>query len=479
MTIAAIPRGLEWVNTAIAPSLGLHRGKVVLMVFFTGSSIHSRHLLGQLKAVQNRFDDGVVLIGFHCPKFEAEKSGPAVLKSLNRNFVRFPVANDKQFVAWRAFDIKAWPSIVVVDAAGNQVETLVGEDCVTKLESIVDQLLEDAMTQDLRSFSEVRTASRPEPRLPLSFPGGLAFNDRHLYVSDSGHNRILEVNKEGRVTRIFGSGNPGLWDGILGDAGFSNPQGLAILGQDLFVADMGNHCVRRIRLFTGEISTLAGNGELGYPQIGDVPDPLAVALNSPAGLVIHRDQLYMSLAGANQIWRYDLGKNRLMRFSGSGGYGLKDGDCDHAEFAQPVGLAAHRDRLLVADADNSAIRMVRVADGRVKTMVGRGTFQWGDADGIPDVAALQFVQTVATDGERASVWIGDSFNDKLKVLDLHEQAVKTLQLRYRFKFPSAMVVDGDQMWVACCHSHEVVSVNLATGRCVSMVFDGLNNQAVI
>ena len=137
---------------------------------------------------------------------------------------------------------------------------------------------------------------------------------------------MLECNLEGRVLRQFGSGNTGYWDGHSNDAGFSDPQGLVLLGDALFVADTGNHAVRRIRLLTGDVATVLGRGELGYdvPRSGVAGTELAV--NAPVGLAAGADRLYVAMAGQHQIWQIHLGEHRVDVLAGSGLADVVDGE---------------------------------------------------------------------------------------------------------------------------------------------------------
>ena len=77
----------------------------------------------------------------------------------------------------------------------------------------------------------------------------------------------------------------------------------------LYVADCGNHAVRRINLRTGDIDTLCGNGRRGAPD-GRVRSraPQDVMLDSPRAVAAVNDQLHIALTGDNQVWSYDLGK---------------------------------------------------------------------------------------------------------------------------------------------------------------------------
>src|SRR3546814_7038768 len=120
-----------------------------------------------------------------------------------------------------------------------------------------------------------------EPMLPLSFPVGIAVDANYLYLADSGHHRILECDHGGRVLRQFGSGGPGFIDGPMELSAFNRPQGICLQRDMLYVADTGNHSVRRIQLRSGDIDTICGAGRPGVPVEGVNTAPRAVALDPP------------------------------------------------------------------------------------------------------------------------------------------------------------------------------------------------------
>ena len=129
--------------------------------------------------------------------------------------------------------------------------------------------------------------------------------------------------------------------GKLGDAAFNGPQGMALIKDMLYVADRGNHCVRRIHMITGEVDTMAGSGVHGRPATQDYPEPRQVALNSPWALAAAGEKLLIAMAGQHQIWSLDLSRKRLNLYSGTGKIGRDDGDGLFATFAKPKTVVRH------------------------------------------------------------------------------------------------------------------------------------------
>src|SRR5262249_42557024 len=148
-----------------------------------------------------------------------------------------------------------------------------GEGRRAEADALIGRLLDEAAGKDQRVYETSVAQVRPEPRMPLQFPSKLMVYGNSLWIADSGRNRVLECSLEGRILRQFGSGNPGFLDAREKDATFNTPLGLARLGDVLYVADTGNHALRRVRLLTGEVETVAGTGAPGYDIPNESSDP--------------------------------------------------------------------------------------------------------------------------------------------------------------------------------------------------------------
>ncbi|HOX71394.1 MAG: thioredoxin-like domain-containing protein [Dokdonella sp.] len=455
------PAGLDWVNVSEAPMLSGLRGRVVLIWFWSYDNVHCWNLLPDLAYLESRYHDGLTVIGIHTPKYPHQHESGAVLKAVNRLQIRHPVANDKDFALWQHYAIDAWPSAVLIDAEGQIAAVVPGEGRRQDLVEQIGHLLDEAAERDLREYDAATPAARPEPRLPLLFPGKLLATDTLLYVADSGHHRVLECNHDGRILRQFGSADPGYWNGRNEECGFRDPQGLALRDDFLFVADRGNHAVRRIRLYGGDVETVLGTGEPGRlrPHAAIATE---TPIGNPTGLAVIADKLYVTSASQNQIWELDLGRGRVGMLAGTGKFELQDGLSLEASFAQPSGIAPSGLQLLVVDSASSAVRLVRLNDGRVTTLVGTGLYEFGDAPGTRETARLQNPLDIAMD-PRGIIFVADSYNGKIKALSLKSGAVRALNLNYRLVEPGGLSIAAGALWIANTNVHEVVRIDLSSG----------------
>jgi hypothetical protein len=449
---------LEWVN-APPQRLAEQKGRAVLLFFFHVGSAWSQTALEDMRLLQNSFSDGLTVLGVHSPKYDAERDPKCLLKALNRLFVRFPVAQDPDFITWQHFGVESWPTAVLIDTQGRVVEMVAGEPLREILHPLIERVLELAGESDTRVYETLSAVSRPEPRLPLAFPSGLAASERHLYVADTGHNRVLECTLDGRILRQFGSGSGGFIDGGSAEASFLAPRGLALWKDALYVADTGNHALRRISLLDGDVDTLAGTGRPGARLEGAMADPTHVALNAPWALATAFDKLYLSMAGWNQIWEYDLGRRALAPLAGSGALGLGDGEALNCHFAQPAGLALAQQTLFVADSASSSVRGIHLASTRVQTLMGVGLYDFGDVDGPLPQARLQYPLSIVLDPRAPQLWIADTYNCALKLLNPATRQVSTQNLGYRLHQPAALAVNRSSLFLANTDAHEVLRID--------------------
>ncbi len=456
------PSNLEWINLLAPLRMSQLRGKVCAIAFVNAGSAWSQQRLHDLAHLRSRHGERLHVVAVHVPRFEHERDARRVGKRLARQKFEFPIAHDPDWTLWQHYGIEAWPTVVLIDGEGRIRERIVGDGPIRELDARVSQLGGELVPRSLNP-DPIEMRRGGEPPLPLRFPTGLALSGNYVYVADSGHHRILECDQGGRVLRQFGSGGPGFIDGPMELAAFQRPQAICVQRDALYVADAGNHAVRRIELRSGDVDTICGAGRPGVPTEGLVRDPRMVALDQPRAITLAAGRMYIATAGDNRLWRFDLGNPEIRLLAGSGALAVADGAGAAASFAEPVALAAVQQVVYVCDGAGSAIRSVNARSGQVSTLVGQDTWNFGDADGARTEARLQQPQAIALDPDAPLLWIADSGNDSLRCLRLGGGELTTYALSQRLHAPSGLVAAGGAVWIADTDAHAVLRLDTRTG----------------
>jgi hypothetical protein len=445
-----------------------------------------------LRKLEERFPEELAVVGVHSAKFPAENHTFNVRQAVMRHDIRHPVVNDRDFLLWRAYATRAWPTLVIINPAGRVVGAHAGEFDADALGDLVEEII-----RDFDSRGEIRRKPIQHPlekwkqaETLLSFPGKVLADPEggRLFVADTDHHRVALFGLEdGRLRASYGTGDPGFVDGAAGRACFHGPLGLALRGGSLYVADGDNHAVRKIALASGIVTTVAGTGEQATPWPS--PGPAREArLNSPWDVLAIGNLLYVALAGSHQIWTVDLLSGELALFAGDGHEALLDGPRLSARLAQPSGLTTDGETLWFADSETSSVRAVplpplqtavspgeeRPGDELLQTCIGQGLFEFGDRNGKREEARLQHALAVAAaDG---LVYVADSYNHKIKALDPQSGIIRTLAgsgepgiydgpaEEASFWEPGGLSAAGDSLYVADTNNHAVRVVDRHTGE---------------
>jgi DNA-binding beta-propeller fold protein YncE len=420
------PPGAEWVGGGPLALADL-RGKLVVLDFWTSGCVNCHHMLPRLRRLGRKYARELVVIGVHAGKFPHERAAAAVAHAARRLNVGHPVVNDPDHRLRDAYAVRSWPTLMFIDPRGKVFGTHEGEATYDALDAAVASMIAQFDARGLidrkPAVSVGASARRSDPdtvgltprRSPgeLLYPGKLLADPAggRLFVADTGHHRVLELDIATGATRAaYGSGEPGFVGGPAGRARFDGPRGLALHGDSLYVADTNNHAVRRIDLASGRVGTVAGGPD------GPVRSPWDVAVSRMGRRV------WVAGAGTHQLWEIDpAGEDPPAVWAGTGVEDIRDGPREGARFAQPSGLALDEagGRLFVADSEASGIRVVDLrAGGRVTTLAGRDLFEYGDRDGTGvEVVRLQHPLGVAWDDGYGVLYVADTFNHKVKAID--------------------------------------------------------------
>jgi DNA-binding beta-propeller fold protein YncE len=436
------------------------------------------HALAQLRELETSFPEELSIVSVHSPKFPREQFTESVRDAVLRYGIEHPVVNDRNMNLWRQYTVRAWPTLMFIDPENRVIARHEGEIQPEAAKGLIQGMIQEFDAAGLLNHRPLRFARETAPEALIAFPGKVAVDAQanRLVVSDSGHHRLLEMDLGGNVRQVIGSAEAGKADGSFTQARFNRPLGVTLAGDLLYVADTENHLIRRVDLATRQVETIAGTGE----QYGMVHTPIqgparSIALNSPWDIVCNGDHLYIAMAGSHRIFVLHLESGIIEPFAGAGPEALRDGSYEEALFAQPNSLALDDSRVLyVADSETSAVRAIALTgEKQVTTLVGTGLFDFGDADGIGEKALLQHVQAVCfVDGH---VYLADTYNNRIKVLNPQTREVKTFagtgEAGFKdgtpdsaqFNEPAGLAAANGKLYVADTNNNAIRVIDLAEG----------------
>jgi thiol-disulfide isomerase/thioredoxin len=472
-----ISGGVAWLNTSKPISLEDLRGRIVLLDFWTLCCINCMHVLPDLAKLEAKYPGILVVLGIHTPKFDNEKKTESISKAILRYNVKHPVVNDADQKIWRRYGIRAWPTLVLIDPEGNYYGQVSGEGGFKILDQHIDKLAKEYKAKKMLKETPIDfDLIQEKDHGPLNFPGKVLADaaSKRLFIADSTNHRIVITDLAGKKIAVAGSGTEGFKDGSFAEARFSDPQGMALDGEILYVADRKNHSLRALDLKKMTVKRVAGTGTQGHER-RDGGGGLATGLNSPWDLLLHDGKVFIAMAGHHQIWRYDIKNAYVEPYAGNGDENIVDGALASASFAQPSGLASDGKNLYVADAETSSIRsMLLNGTGGVRTIVGEDLFKFGDVNGVGDAVRLQHALGVAYRG--GQLYIADTYNSKIKIIDPIKRSCKTFigdGSTTTFFEPGGLSFAGNKLYVADTNNHRIQVVDMTNSRIETLALTGV------
>src|SRR5262249_27606771 len=221
------PEGMQWLNTDKPLRLADLRGKVVLLDFWTYCCINCMHIIPDLTALEQKYAKELVVIGVHSAKFQNEGDVDNIRQAILRYEIQHPVVNDRDFRIWRAYAVRAWPTLMVVRPDGYVLGYLSGEGNRVVLERTIDELIAASKSQGTLNEPPLHFALEKDKHASgaMSFPGKVLADAaaQRLFIADSNNNRIVITDLEGQVLAVAGSGAIGRADGDFSAATFHHP----------------------------------------------------------------------------------------------------------------------------------------------------------------------------------------------------------------------------------------------------------------
>lgn len=465
-----------WINTGGRQlSLADLRGKIVILDFWTFCCVNCLHVLDELRPLEAKYKDVMVVVGVHSPKFEHEADHQAVRAAVDRYDVHHPVLDDPKLTTWQSFAVRAWPTLAVIDPEGYVVAQHSGEGHAHALDTLIAELVEEHTAKGTLNRGEGPYIAPVATESTFRFPAKTLLHNNKLITADAGHHRIVSTELDGTtVSQIVGNGLRGFTNGNATKSQFSEPNGLCALppeiaaevGYDIVIADTVNHALRGYNSATNEVTTIAGTGEQWMQGDGPGYEPARATktrLSSPWDVVWWPaiEAVVIAMAGVHQLWSFNPLNNTIEVLAGTTNEGMVDGENSSAWFAQTSGLAVSHDgqTLWMADSETSSLR--RITNGVVHTEIGQGLFDFGFIDGDPSQALMQHPLGVCVLPDD-SVAIADTYNNAIRRFDPTTKLLSTIATEIREPSGITVVeVDGvTQLLIVESAEHQLVYMTL-------------------
>jgi hypothetical protein len=324
------------------------------------------------------------------------------------------------------------------------------------------------------SASSPSSPSAPAPNTALfNNPIAVTSDGTSLYVADYGNHTIRKiVITTGATTTLAGTaGQNGSTDGTGAAARFKSPQGVVVLGADLYVADSGNNLIRKIVIATGEVTTLAGIADSFSVSMDGTGTTARFA--GPLSIATDGTDLYVS-DFISHIIRKVTTAGVVTTIAGTkGSTGNTNGTGLAASFNGPTGITTDGTNLFVTDGNNYQIRKIVIATGAVTTLAGSGSS--GSADNANGLLA-SFTQVFGPTHDGTNLYVSDTLNRTIRTIAMATGATTTLAgtagvsgttdatgSDARFSAPKGMTRVGGSLFLADFFNHTIRKIVIATG----------------
>jgi sugar lactone lactonase YvrE len=263
----------------------------------------------------------------------------------------------------------------------------------------------------------------------LKGPSGAAVDSAgNLYIADLSNNRIRKVAAStGVITTVAGNGTAGFSGdgGAAASAELLSPWGVAVdSAGNLYIADSGNDRIRKVAASTGMITTVAGNGALGFS--GDGGPATSAELYAPRGVAVDSTgNLYIAESSNQRIRKVAAGTGIITTVAGNGtaGFSGDGGAATSAELDSPWSVAVDSaGNLYIAESFYSHIRKVTASNGIITTVAGNGTAGLSGDGGAATSAELNGPQSVAVDSA-GNLYIADAQNNVIRRVAVNASAL--------------------------------------------------------
>ena len=286
---------------------------------------------------------------------------------------QFPGSTSSMMTTFEGGSDGSEPSDVAIDSSGDVYIADMGDSCVREVVAATGAVI----TVAGNGSAGYNGDNIPATTASLNGPRGVALDGKgHLFIADSGNNRIREVDlSTSLISTVVGNGTAGFFDGPAASAELSYPWRIALDGNgDIFIADWGNGRVREYIASTKTITTVAGGGTAGGSS-GDGGSPTAAKLYGPIGVALSNGKLFIAEYGGNRIREVDFSANKITTVAGTGS-AVWVGDnipATTASFNYPTDVTVDNNGNLIFVASGSLrVCKVDMSSGILTTVVGNG-----------------------------------------------------------------------------------------------------------
>ena len=338
------------------------------------------------------------------------------------------------------------PFGLAVDAAGDLFLADSSNNRIRKVDAATGLVSTVAGTGNIGATGD----NGPAVAATLSSPSSLALDPAgNLYFADSGNNAIRRIDAiTGLISTVAGTLNH---HGYAGDhalataATLNTPNGIALdAAGNLFIADTGNHVIRRVDALSGIITTVAGTGSAGFN--GDALPATEAQLNSPWSVAVAPDgELYVADQNNHRIRMVSLaGLISTVAGTGSTGFSGDKGPAAQAQLNEPASVALDvAGNLYIADSGNNRIRKISAKDATITTIAGIDGESFSGDNGPADQAGLYGPYTLALDGAD-NLFIADVFHNRIRKISANQATLKFSAIRVgRVSAPLTQTVEND------------------------------------
>ncbi len=476
-------QGGNWMNAPYGFSDSRLQQKFSIVHFASFDNVHSMHNMHVLAGLQSAHPEmAIVLVNDTKYNFPSEAEHIERLMTLHDNQLPvYMVETEKISECNRG---AAGHTTLFISPEGKVFDSTGGPLELNKLKVQVPKLVKafkKGGNYDSQPFTGFKPSQSGKTAI-MQFPIAIAKDEyeQNLFVSDYTGNRIWVLSISGDVLYIIGNGMRGNADGSMEAASFDRPWGLAYDGDQkvLYVADHGNHLIRKVDFKTQEVSTFLGSGRYGAPDyakgVGTTAD-----IGFPMQLAFKGFELYVSSGMYGDIWRCDVRTEVLERIAGTGIMGFNDGDVSVAKLSQPSGMAfGPAGQLYFSDSQSSSIRLLE--NGEVTTLVGEGMDDFGYSDDRRKGILFQNPMGICMVDDE--VYIADAYNHDIRRLNPLRKKTETVAgsakpghyngraVTSMFYMPTDLVVMVGKLFITDAGNNLIKTFDLATGTVNSLPF---------